>query len=62
MFNHLEHFPSNLGDISDEQGNFFHQDLKTKEAVDAEIMQWNKATFQFTFDFPQISGTWFLVK
>lgn len=38
MFNHLEHFPSNLGDISDEQGNFFHQDLKTKEAVDAEIM------------------------
>ena len=28
---HLEQFPANLGDVSDEQGERFHQDIKTME-------------------------------
>ena len=28
LFNHLERFSPNLGDVSDEQGESFHQDLK----------------------------------
>lgn len=28
---HLELFPKNLGDVSDEQGERFHQDIKTME-------------------------------
>ena len=26
---HLDQFPENLGDVSEEQGERFHQDLKT---------------------------------
>ena len=32
LFSHLDQFPDNLGDMSDEQGERFHQDLKTMEA------------------------------
>lgn len=28
---HLEQFPANLGDVSDEQGERFHQDIKVME-------------------------------
>ena len=31
LFSHLEHFPANLGDVSDEQGERFHQDIKIME-------------------------------
>ena len=31
LFSHLERFPSNFGDVSDEQGERFHQDLKDIE-------------------------------
>ena len=27
LHNHLEHFPENLDDVSDEQGERFHQDI-----------------------------------
>ena len=29
--NHLERFPENLGDFSEEQGERFHQDIKVME-------------------------------
>lgn len=29
--NHLDRFPENLGDLSEEQGERFHQDIKTME-------------------------------
>ena len=28
---HLNFFPENLGEVSDEQGEHFHQDIKSKE-------------------------------
>jgi len=28
LFSHIENFPENLGDVSDEQGERFHQDIK----------------------------------
>ena len=31
LHNHLNQFPENLGDVSDEQGERFHQDIKTIE-------------------------------
>ena len=31
LHSHLDHFPENLGHFSDEQGERFHQDLKTME-------------------------------
>ena len=31
LFNHLEYFPKNLGDVSDEHGERFHQDIKIME-------------------------------
>ena len=31
LFSHLDKFPDNLGDHSDEQGERFHQDLKVME-------------------------------
>ena len=31
LFNHLEKFPMNLGAVSDEQGERFHQDIKVME-------------------------------
>ncbi|GBP15449.1 hypothetical protein EVAR_9240_1 [Eumeta japonica] len=31
LHNHLDYFPSNLGDLSEEQGERFHQDLRTME-------------------------------
>jgi len=31
LFNHVERFPDNLGDVSDEQGERFHQDIKIME-------------------------------
>ena len=31
LFSHLEQFPANLGDVSDEQGERFHQDIKVVE-------------------------------
>ena len=29
LLSHLDRFPENLGDVSDEQGERFHQDIKT---------------------------------
>ena len=31
LHNHLERFPANCGDVSDEQGERFHQDIKEME-------------------------------
>ena len=31
LFSHLDHFPINLSDVSDEHGERFHQDIKTME-------------------------------
>ncbi|KAL7630004.1 UNVERIFIED_CONTAM: hypothetical protein RMT77_019877 [Armadillidium vulgare] len=31
LHSHLDNFPENLGDVSDEQGERFHQDIKTME-------------------------------
>lgn len=31
LFSHLDRFPENLGDVSDEQGERFHQDIKEME-------------------------------
>jgi len=31
LFSHIENFPENLGDVSDEQGEGFHQDIKIME-------------------------------
>ena len=31
LFIHIENFPENLGDVSDEQGERFHQDIKIME-------------------------------
>ena len=31
LFNHLEDFPENLGAVSDEQGERFHQDIRVME-------------------------------
>ena len=31
IHSHLDQFPENLGDLSDEQGERFHQDIKTME-------------------------------
>lgn len=31
LFSHLDYFPQNLGDFSEEQGERFHQDIKNKE-------------------------------
>jgi hypothetical protein len=31
LFSHLDKFPENLGDVSEEQGERFHQDIKTME-------------------------------
>ena len=31
LHSHLDRFPGNLGDVSDDQGERFHQDLKTME-------------------------------
>ena len=31
LYSHLDRFPENLGAVSDKQGEWFHQDLKTME-------------------------------
>ena len=31
LHSHLDQFPKNLGDVSDEQGEQFHQNIKTME-------------------------------
>ena len=31
LFSHLDTFPDNMGDVSDEQGERFHQDIKEME-------------------------------
>ena len=31
LFSHLDYFPENLGDVSEEQGKRFHQDIRTME-------------------------------
>jgi len=31
LYSHLDHFPENLGDLSDEQGEQFHQDISKME-------------------------------
>ncbi|KDR09424.1 hypothetical protein L798_00642, partial [Zootermopsis nevadensis] len=31
LHSHLDFFPGNLGDVSDEQGDRFHQDMRTLE-------------------------------
>ena len=32
LHSHLDHFPENLGDLSEEQGERFHQDIQTMES------------------------------
>jgi len=32
LFNLFENFPENLGAVSDEQGEYFHQDIKVMES------------------------------
>lgn len=31
LYSHLDYFPENLGDYSEEQGERFHQDIKEME-------------------------------
>ena len=31
LFSHLDYFPENLGDVREEQGKRFHQDIRTME-------------------------------
>ncbi|KDR09212.1 hypothetical protein L798_01096 [Zootermopsis nevadensis] len=31
LHSHLDFFPGNVGDVSDEQGERFHQDIQTME-------------------------------
>ena len=31
LFSHMDRFPENLGSMSDEQGEIFHQDMKVME-------------------------------
>ena len=31
LYSHLDRFPENLGDLSDEQGEWFHQDISEME-------------------------------
>ena len=31
LYNHLDYFPKNLGDVSEEQGERFHQDIRVME-------------------------------
>ena len=31
LFSHLDRFPENLGELSEEQGERFHQDIKVME-------------------------------
>ena len=31
LFSHLDYFPENFGDVSDKQGERFHQDIKIME-------------------------------
>ena len=33
LFSHLDYFPDNLGDFSEEMGERFHQDIKIMEPV-----------------------------
>ena len=40
LHSHLDRFPENLGDVSDEQGERFHQDIKVME--ERYQGQWNK--------------------
>ena len=40
LFSHLESFQDNLGDVSDEQGERFHQDIKIME--DRYQGRWDK--------------------
>ena len=44
LFSHLDQFPDNLGDHSDEQGERFHQDLKVKE--DWYMGRWDISMFE----------------
>ena len=37
LHSHLDRFPENLSDVSDEQGERFHQDVKTVEEKYQEI-------------------------
>jgi hypothetical protein len=36
LYSHLDHFPKNLGDLSEEQGETFHQDIKKKWKPDTK--------------------------
>ena len=39
LFSHLDYFPENLGDVSEEQGEQFHQDIKImEERWDAHVL------------------------
>ena len=42
LHSHLHKSPDNIGDVSDEQGKQFHQDIKTMEERTQE--RWNKQT------------------
>lgn len=33
LMSHLNEFPANLGDVSDEHGERFHQDIKVMEEI-----------------------------
>jgi hypothetical protein len=36
LHSHLDRFPENAGDLSEEQGEIFHQNIKTMEASTKE--------------------------
>ena len=58
---YLDKFPENLGDVSDEQGERFHQDLKTME--ERYRGRWDKhmmADYCWTIerDLPEVVQKW----
>ena len=42
LFSHLDYFPENLGDVSEEKGERFHQDIRTME--ERYQCRWNSHT------------------
>ena len=39
LFSHLDYFPENLGDVSEEQGVRFHQDIKICARMTRKIVK-----------------------
>jgi len=43
LHSHLDYFPENLGDVSEEQGERFHQDIKEMEKIPGKMERLNDA-------------------